>query len=90
LMGGPPKVTRIAVSALYAVPYLEGTRREIPEVAATLAGYHPRPLSDKLGCHVCFKLPAKKCGKCLDVAYCSKECQVSDWKEHKKSCGIKN
>ena len=25
----------------------------------------------------------KKCGKCEDVCYCSKECQKAHWKEHK-------
>ena len=28
----------------------------------------------------------KKCGKCEDVCYCSRECQVAHWKEHKKIC----
>lgn len=28
------------------------------------------------------------CAKCKDRRYCSKECQVSDWKEHKKGCGV--
>jgi len=28
----------------------------------------------------------KKCSKCQNTYYCSKECQVSDWKEHKKTC----
>ena len=28
----------------------------------------------------------KQCGACQTVAYCSRECQKSDWKEHKKVC----
>jgi hypothetical protein len=28
----------------------------------------------------------KKCSKCMQVAYCSKECQIADWKGHKKQC----
>lgn len=28
----------------------------------------------------------KKCAKCLDVMYCSKECQTAHWKVHKKIC----
>lgn len=27
-----------------------------------------------------------KCGACKVVYYCSKTCQTSDWKQHKKSC----
>lgn len=29
----------------------------------------------------------KACGKCNEVIYCSRECQVTHWKEHKKECG---
>ncbi|KAJ3100925.1 hypothetical protein HDU96_010186 [Phlyctochytrium bullatum] len=29
----------------------------------------------------------KKCSKCKVVQYCSRECQVEDWKEHKQICG---
>jgi len=28
----------------------------------------------------------KACGKCANVVYCCKECQVAHWKEHKKAC----
>ena len=30
------------------------------------------------------------CGKCMKVHYCSKECQVKDWPEHKKVCNKKH
>ncbi|KAJ7184943.1 hypothetical protein C8R46DRAFT_1186200 [Mycena filopes] len=29
----------------------------------------------------------KECAGCLRVRYCSRECQKSDWQEHKKFCG---
>ena len=29
-----------------------------------------------------------KCGKCLLVRYCSKECQQKDWKQHRKLCSV--
>ncbi|GFH55150.1 hypothetical protein CTEN210_11626 [Chaetoceros tenuissimus] len=28
------------------------------------------------------------CAKCKYIGYCSKECQVSDWKDHKEQCEI--
>lgn len=36
-------------------------------------------------CNVCGKEADKKC-KCMVAKYCSRECQVSDWKKHKKVC----
>jgi len=39
-------------------------------------------------CVVCIKFcGSNKCGKCGQVIYCSRECQVGDWKSHKLVCG---
>jgi hypothetical protein len=45
------------------------------------------------GCHSCNKVEEnprdyKKCGNCLNdlIYYCSKDCQVRNWKKHKQIC----
>lgn len=44
-----------------------------------------------LACVVCAKTsdetPIKRCAKCSETPYCSRECQKEDWKAHKKQCG---
>ncbi len=37
-------------------------------------------------CNVCKKDATKRCTKCWNVWYCSKECQAANWKEHKTHC----
>lgn len=37
------------------------------------------------GCHHT-KLDLMQCSQCRSYYYCSKECQVSHWKTHKKEC----
>ena len=46
--------------------------------------------SDDRNCCGCGKAAVKlmKCSKCKTVSYCSRECQVADWKEHKKVCNV--
>ena len=38
-------------------------------------------------CRVCGEAATSACGKCLEVWYCVKSCQVGDWKTHKIICG---
>ena len=48
----------------------------------------PPPVTSE--CNFCSKTDQlKKCGRCMLVGYCSRECQQKDWKEHKKICGMK-
>jgi len=39
-------------------------------------------LRDKYQCHYCGKHAIRRCAYC-DTRYCSKECQIMDWKTHK-------
>jgi hypothetical protein len=45
-------------------------------------------LKEKFVCarQECFNPPTSQCSRCLRIFYCSKECQVADWRRHKKSC----
>ncbi|KAJ9157492.1 Tudor domain-containing protein 1 [Pleurostoma richardsiae] len=42
-------------------------------------------------CATCKKTPPevtlKRCAKCSVTSYCSRDCQKTDWKTHKKACG---
>jgi len=38
-------------------------------------------------CSVCNVAANLRCGRCKKAAYCSKECQVGDWRSHKVICG---
>ncbi|KAF8554137.1 hypothetical protein OG21DRAFT_1509285 [Imleria badia] len=71
-----PYATRVAISPLFAVPYLE--KVGMPSDAPT----------DQVRCRACGKQGGSLsvCAKCKTVRYCSKECQVKDWKDHKKNC----
>lgn len=41
----------------------------------------------EINCNLCKrKCPAKLCGRCGAVNYCSKECQIADWSTHKPFC----
>lgn len=49
----------------------------------------PRPESEETAankCKSCGNDGMKKCGGCRQVYYCSRKCQLNDWKRHKREC----
>ena len=60
-----------------------------PLSSATLSS-SPQPAA-ATKCNFCFKQSSKlkKCSNCHSVQYCSLECQVKHWKEHKTDCRSK-
>lgn len=92
-------VTRIVIQPIFPVPWLDTVRRPIladgerktkTRSMATATTTAATTTTKTKECNVCLKEdPGKKCGKCMLVAYCSRECQSKDWREHKKVCGLK-
>lgn len=82
-----PYVTRIALSPLFAVSYLES----VASVQNAKAAPNIRDLSR---CAKCGKSGEKQgtkllsCSRCKSVTYCSKACQTADWKRHKPTCAV--
>ncbi|KAJ7058836.1 hypothetical protein C8F01DRAFT_283412 [Mycena amicta] len=69
--------TRIALSPLFVVTYLEAIAR---------ADAEPQSLDKCSFCNSAGKPKLLRCSKCAKVTYCSQECQHKDWKAHKPSC----
>ena len=79
-----PYVTPVAISPIFPAPWLDPTRRNIPEVEKAM---DYGDIEEEKKCKACGKVDSgKKCGKCMKVVYCSRECQVKDWREHKTFC----
>ena len=73
--------TRAAISPLFSVPYLE------KDVMSGDSGPSAEAPTEA-GCRACGKKgkPLSMCSRCKKAKYCSRECQVQDWKRHKKDC----
>ncbi|KAI6115235.1 hypothetical protein EDD16DRAFT_1794548 [Pisolithus croceorrhizus] len=67
--------TRAAISPLFPVSYLE----KVGIIPADSA------LTKCVGCGK-GGIPLSACARCKKAKYCSKDCQVKDWKAHKKNC----
>ncbi|KAF8159209.1 hypothetical protein B0H34DRAFT_655410 [Crassisporium funariophilum] len=63
-----------------------GLRTSFTLPLGPLSMYDRGKLTNNSGCEVCGKTDISRCVQCLSVAYCSKECQKDDWKQHKGTC----
>ncbi|GMI00942.1 hypothetical protein TrLO_g12173 [Triparma laevis f. longispina] len=75
----------------WAKEYVEGLKKkEIEEEEELIEKVETFEVSENVSeerkCEACEKEGAKKCSRCKVVWYCSKDCQVKDWKIHKKIC----
>lgn len=83
--------TRIAISPVYAVPFVEDVVD--PSIAESMSKLGLDVQGDEtLRCWSCGAVeakgggPLKKCMRCVKVKYCSIECQKKDWKKHRMEC----
>lgn len=92
-----PYVTRVALSSLFAVSYLESVAGGLGAVVGAARSRVPDPgpgpsrsIENSVRCSTCNNsLSASKamvCSKCKTAVYCSRECQAKDWKTHKPLC----
>ena len=75
-----PFVTRVAMSPLFGVPYLDRVLSYVKPVSEE---------AKRRCCTVCKEGGKPKlftCTQCKRVTYCSVVCQKADWKEHKTRC----
>lgn len=61
---------------------------EIKQMGDLYSEDYMADIIDKPICNKCGKDAIKKCGRCKSVYYCSRECQVEDWKTHKPICDL--
>ncbi|KIM78487.1 hypothetical protein PILCRDRAFT_75520 [Piloderma croceum F 1598] len=70
-----PHVTRIALSPLFVVSYLESVGRDPASRRCFVCRGKGKPDSD-----------LKECSTCRKVRYCSKDCQKKNWDAHRVRC----
>jgi hypothetical protein len=92
-----PKVD-FAKNTMFAVICEEDKRvvfNEVPNAMVRVMGRLVAPIAQrterndgKICCYTCKKVQKdyKRCSACGFARYCSKECQVKDWPEHKHIC----
>lgn len=77
---------RAAISPAFWAPFADDVY--LPEIGGSRPPH--QPCHD--GCAACGKTKTEdgagllKCARCMEVKYCSRECQRSDWKAHKAVC----
>ncbi|KAI0685775.1 hypothetical protein C8T65DRAFT_591850 [Cerioporus squamosus] len=85
-----PHVTRIALSPLFPVTYLEPLMMKFLRRAGGMtADWKLKEMKQMPpNCRVCgrAKYDLKKCARCQKDTYCSEKCQRENWPRHKKNC----
>lgn len=95
-----PHAIRIALTPIFPVPYLEDVTEpefSIKSRTTGIPGYSPSVGSEQAGagletCQQCCgmgKPGLLHCSACRMTRYCSKECQIADWKNHKHLCKMR-
>ena len=64
----------------------ESERQQIQRLADLYTNNTVEGLLEGFKCNKCQKQAFKRCSKCKSVWYCSRECQVGDWPQHKEKC----
>ena len=69
---------------------MDATEREhMQNLAELYSNNSVEGLLEGFKCGKCGKEAFKRCSKCKSVWYCSRDCQVGDWPEHKAKCNQK-
>ncbi|RPD61734.1 hypothetical protein L226DRAFT_485113 [Lentinus tigrinus ALCF2SS1-7] len=85
-----PHVTRIALSPLFPVWYLEPLMMKFLRRSGGMTSKWTLKKTIEMPpkCIVCDRAmyDLKKCARCQKDTYCSEKCQRQDWSRHKKNC----
>ena len=81
-----------AIAQYQMMKFFSPTETEISKDMESLLNLYGSDVYDQfLGdpkCAVCGDTATQRCSKCKSVWYCTRECQLSHWKEHKALCKI--
>lgn len=58
----------------------------LPYSMAVIMKAHRAIVKDQ--CKKCGKRACKRCAKCKQTLYCTRDCQKDDWENHKSDCGV--
>lgn len=86
-----PFVTRLAISPLFPVTYLNSFREGLEAQRSKNREQHTTPPPQTTARNSCQHVfsgeeTVMACSRCKRVRYCGKACQTADWKSHKSTC----